>query len=130
MRVRWRSVPMFLAAAVVGCGGAVTASKPATAAHRFVLETSRPSPPVQVGEPVRVDGVSVGRVTSRHANRIEFALGMESSENAPGFVPVVKSDARVRIRRRLFVNDAYYLDLHPGSRDAPPLAERGIVRGG
>lgn len=78
---------------------------------------------VRPGDPVRLDGIDVGQVSgvSRRgdAARIAFTLG-------PQAFPVHR-DATIRIRDRLFLEGSYYLELDPGTPNAPALRDGATI---
>jgi virulence factor Mce-like protein len=79
---------------------------------------------VQPKDPVRIAGVTVGQVTSTapyHTNDTEITFTLQSNG-----LPV-HSDATVRIRPRVFLEGAYYLDLQPGSPNAPVIKDGGMI---
>jgi ABC-type transporter Mla subunit MlaD len=77
---------------------------------------------------VRVAGVDVGTVS-----------GLEPAEGKPGFskitvalndkAPAFRRDATVKIRPRLFLEGNFFLDINPGSPDAPALGNNPIPPG-
>lgn len=88
-------------------------------------------PRVAVGSPVRVHGVEVGRVVRRRGSRIDVVLVAPSRlAGEPSVVPALRRDATVRVRRRAFLDGAYYLELSPGSRAAPLLSDGAVIREG
>jgi phospholipid/cholesterol/gamma-HCH transport system substrate-binding protein len=79
---------------------------------------------VQPKDPVRIAGVTVGVVTSTAPyktddTKITFTL---QSDGLP-----IHSDATIRIRPRVFLEGAYYLDLEPGSPSAPIINAGGTI---
>ncbi|HET9104968.1 MAG TPA: MlaD family protein [Solirubrobacteraceae bacterium] len=78
---------------------------------------------VRPGDPVRIAGIDVGAVTAvapaGEATRISFTV-------APDGLPLHR-DATVRIRDRLFLEGSYYLELDPGTPEAPPLRDGGTI---
>lgn len=88
---------------------------------------------VEVGSPVRVSGIKVGKVES-----IDFLPQAESGKDA-GTVKVLisvsaKASPAVREDSRFFINMAgiigeRYIEISPGSEAAPPLKAGMVVRG-
>jgi len=88
---------------------------------------------VEVGSPVRVSGVKVGKV-----NKIEF-LASSSEGEPPASLKVTISVSRkaspaVREDSKFYVNMAgiigeRYIEITPGSSDKPELASGAVVRG-
>jgi ABC-type transporter Mla subunit MlaD len=79
---------------------------------------------VQPNDPVRIAGVTVGEVTGTQpygsgATEITFTLD--------GSGQPIHTDATIRIRPRVFLEGAYYLDLQPGSPSAPVLEDGGLI---
>jgi virulence factor Mce-like protein len=78
---------------------------------------------VRDGSPVRIAGIDVGSVegvsAAGDASRIQFTVGQSG-------LPIHK-DATVRIRDRLFLEGSYYLDLDPGTPQAPVLHDGGTI---
>src|SRR3712207_766826 len=72
--------------------------------------------------PVRIAGVTVGKVTNIEAGpRGTSTVEMELKDSA---LPV-HTDATVRVRPRLFLEGGFYVELDPGSPSAPELAGGG-----
>ncbi len=73
----------------------------------------------------RVAGIDAGRVTA-----------IDPAPGRPGFsavtvelkpdTPVIRQDATVKIRPRLFLEGNFFLDIAPGTPGAPPLGDRSI----
>lgn len=76
------------------------------------------------GAPVRVAGVQVGTVVGvdRHGPRTS-TIRMELSGNAP----VVRRDARLRIRPRIFLEGNSFVELEPGTPGTAELGENGTI---
>ncbi|HWF55623.1 MAG TPA: MlaD family protein [Solirubrobacteraceae bacterium] len=77
---------------------------------------------VRSDSPVRIAGINVGSVvgTSPDGQMTKIQFTMQS-----GGLPI-HTDATVTIRDRLFLEGGYYLQLDPGSPDAP-LAHQGFT---
>jgi phospholipid/cholesterol/gamma-HCH transport system substrate-binding protein len=73
--------------------------------------------------PVRIAGVNVGEVTgvSSHGNMAEVTFTVDD-EGLP-----IHKDATVTIRPRLFLEGNFFLDLRPGSPQAPNLSGGGTI---
>jgi phospholipid/cholesterol/gamma-HCH transport system substrate-binding protein len=73
--------------------------------------------------PVRIAGVNVGEVTnvSSHGNMAEVTFSIDN-EGLP-----IHKDATVTIRPRLFLEGNFFLDLRPGSPNAPDLSSGGDI---
>lgn len=120
-RNRRRMHPVAVALIVIGVTAAVTyyafnKTLPfGNPFHAYALVTN--SLNVRGGDPVRIGGVNVGQVSSvvpqGADTRIEFTLDSSA-------LPVHK-DATIRIRDRLFLEGSYYLQLDPGTPNAPVL---------
>jgi ABC-type transporter Mla subunit MlaD len=85
---------------------------------------------LRVGEAtkVRVAGVDIGSVKGIEAvpDRPGLArITVDLKENAP----VLRRDATVKIRPRLFLEGNFFLDVQPGTPDAKPLGDRAIPPG-
>jgi virulence factor Mce-like protein len=80
---------------------------------------------IKTRSPVRVAGVSVGRVTKVEALPDErmAKITMEIEERG---LPI-KEDAEVKLRPRLFLEGNYFIDIHPGTPDAPKLASGATI---
>jgi phospholipid/cholesterol/gamma-HCH transport system substrate-binding protein len=73
--------------------------------------------------PVRIAGVNVGEVTdvTSHGNMAEVTFTVDN-EGLP-----IHKDATVTIRPRLFLEGNFFLDLRPGSPNAPNLSSGGDI---
>lgn len=79
---------------------------------------------VQTRSPVRIAGVDVGKVTSVEAGAGESAVvEMELDDVA---LPI-HADATVKIRPRIFLEGNVFLDLSPGTPQAPLLGEGDTI---
>lgn len=76
---------------------------------------------LHIPSPVRVAGVEVGEVTSvsRIGGPTSQAAVVTMSIN-PNGLPI-HADATAKIRPRIFLEGNFYVDLHPGTPDAPTL---------
>jgi phospholipid/cholesterol/gamma-HCH transport system substrate-binding protein len=78
------------------------------------------------GAPVRIAGVDVGKVASvEPVGRGESAALVTMRMDDRG-LPVHR-DARMTIRPRLFLEGNFFVDLRPGTPDAPPLNDGATV---
>ena len=74
--------------------------------------------------PVRIAGVTVGKVTGVSDGPGDLTqVEMELKDTA---LPL-HSDARVRIRPRLFLEGGFYVELRPGSPSAPVLDDGSVL---
>lgn len=120
-RRRRQMHPLAVAATVILAAVAITYyafNKELPFVHRFTLYALvSNSVNVRGGDPVRLDGIDVGQVQgvsgAGNESKIEFTLDSSA-------LPVHR-DATVRIRDRLFLEGSYYLQLDPGTPDAPVL---------
>jgi phospholipid/cholesterol/gamma-HCH transport system substrate-binding protein len=73
--------------------------------------------------PVRIAGVNVGEVTdvSSHGNMADVTFTVDN-EGLP-----IHKDATVTIRPRLFLEGNFFVDLRPGSPQAPDLSSGGDI---
>jgi ABC-type transporter Mla subunit MlaD len=89
---------------------------------RFVVENANLVQPRSV---VRIAGVDVGQVdrVERYRNTKLALVTMRIDDRGRP----VHTDATVKIRPRLFLEGNFYVDLHPGTGQAPELKDRGII---
>ncbi len=74
--------------------------------------------------PVRIAGVTVGKVRSTEGGPGDLTrVQMELEDTA---LPI-HTDARVRIRPRLFLEGGFYVELNPGSPSAPVLDDESVL---
>ena len=113
----------IIAAVVIGAacylvfGGTVPFSgSPFVLKAMFTTQTE-----LHIPSPVRIAGVDVGQVTSvtRISNTSDAAV--VRMEIQPNGLPI-HADATVKIRPRIFLEGNFYVDLHPGTPDAPTLS--------
>ena len=73
--------------------------------------------------PVRIAGVNVGEVTdvTSHGNMADVTFSVDN-EGLP-----IHKDATVTIRPRLFLEGNFFVDLRPGSPNAPDLSSGGDI---
>jgi virulence factor Mce-like protein len=92
--------------------------------HKFTLYAKvSNSYNVRGGDPVRIDGVDIGAVQGVSAAGRESLIGFSLDHSA---LPIHR-DASVRIRDRLFLEGSYYLQLDPGTPEAPTLSDGGTI---
>lgn len=79
---------------------------------------------VRVDDPVRVAGLDVGKVESVEGDgTANPTIGLRITDNSF----VIREDARLRVRPRMFFEGAYYLDLNPGTPASPSLGKNTLV---
>jgi len=78
---------------------------------------------VRTDSPVRIAGIDVGSVqgTSPDGNATRITFTLDSSA-----LPIHR-DATIRIRDRLFLEGGYYLELDPGTPEAPDLHDGDTI---
>jgi virulence factor Mce-like protein len=76
---------------------------------------------LHLGSPVRIAGVDVGTVTSIQPVPGSPTAAVVSMTVAGDGLPI-HADATADIRPRLFLEGNYYIDLHPGTPEAPILS--------
>lgn len=92
--------------------------------HRYTLyAVVRNSYNVRGGDPVREAGVDVGQVAAVSADGRESKIAFNLNSSA---LPIHR-DATLRIRDRLFLEGSYYLELDPGTPEAPNLSDGGTI---
>jgi phospholipid/cholesterol/gamma-HCH transport system substrate-binding protein len=97
-------------------GGLPFASAPFTLKATFTVETQ-----LHLGSPVRIAGVNVGSVTAvRRVGGSSTAAVATMSIQQSGLP--IHADATADIRPRLFLEGNFYVDLHPGTPDAPTVS--------
>jgi len=80
---------------------------------------------IRVGSPVRVAGVNVGKVVQvkRYEDTSSAEVVMEMEERG---LPI-RTDAQLKIRTRIFLEGNYFIDLKPGTPDAPEVKNGGVI---
>jgi phospholipid/cholesterol/gamma-HCH transport system substrate-binding protein len=79
---------------------------------------------INVGSPVRIAGVEVGRVSKLEANGEGAAtVTMELRDDA---LPIHR-DATLKIRPRILLEGNYFVDVRPGTPDSPVLDDGSTV---
>ena len=79
---------------------------------------------IEVGSPVRISGVDVGAVSNVAAGPHHTTVLSMTVNNAGR---PVHADATMSILPRLILEGNFYIDLEPGSPDAPPLRSGSLV---
>jgi phospholipid/cholesterol/gamma-HCH transport system substrate-binding protein len=76
---------------------------------------------IRTNSPVRIAGVNVGKVTGveRYKNTNAAEVQMEISDNG---LPIHR-DATMKIRPRIFLEGNFFVDLKPGTPEAPELED-------
>jgi phospholipid/cholesterol/gamma-HCH transport system substrate-binding protein len=82
------------------------------------------APEVHSRTPVRIAGIDVGRVTG--VKRGPGSAETVTMELADSALPLHR-DATVKMRTRLFLEGNFFLDLHPGTPNAPEMPDGGMV---
>jgi ABC-type transporter Mla subunit MlaD len=80
---------------------------------------------LHIPSPVRIAGVDVGQVTSvtRIPNSDAATITMDID---PQGLPI-HADATANIRSRIFLEGNFYIDLHPGTPNAPIISSGGTL---
>lgn len=80
---------------------------------------------LEPGSPVRIGGVTVGKVTStgRYRNSSLATVTMQIDDTSEE----IHSDATIAIRPRLFLEGNFFVALSPGTPDAPALADGATI---
>ena len=110
--------------AIVGCYLGFTKNIPFTGGYRFnAVFTSANS--IRIGSPVRIAGVDVGKVVevSRYEDSSSAKVTMEMQDNG---LPIHK-DAQLKIRPRIFLEGNFFVDLRPGTPEAPDVSDGGTI---
>ncbi len=93
--------------------------------HYTINAVVRNSNLLAPGSPVRIGGMDVGRVTStgryRDTTLAQVTMRIDDSGRP------IHADATIRIRPRLFLEGNFYVDLSPGTPDAPELPDGGTI---
>jgi virulence factor Mce-like protein len=89
--------------------------------HHYTIEAVFPSASnIRIGAPVRVAGVSIGRITKvAHVENGRQAALVTMRIDKKG-LPLHR-DARLKIRPRIFLEGNFFVDVSPGSPSAPLL---------
>ena len=81
---------------------------------------------LHLDSPVRIAGVDVGKVTSIHHVQGNSTAAMVTMTISGQGLPI-HSDATLNIRPRLFLEGNYYVDLKPGTPEAPVMHSGGVL---
>jgi phospholipid/cholesterol/gamma-HCH transport system substrate-binding protein len=81
---------------------------------------------LHLDSPVRIAGVDVGKVTSIHHVQGNSTAAMVTMTIAGRGLPI-HSDATANVRPRLFLEGNYYVDLQPGTPEAPVMDSGGVL---
>lgn len=89
---------------------------------RAVMQTSNLLVP---GAPVRIAGVRIGKVVSidRYGHSDLAQVTMQIDEQGRP----IRRDAELKVRPKLFLEGAFYVDLQPGTPGTPELPDRGVI---
>jgi virulence factor Mce-like protein len=95
-------------------------------AHRYtVTAVVKTSNLLGKNSPVRIAGVNVGKVVGsgryRHSDYAEIRMEL-NDDGRP-----IRKDATLKIRPRLFLEGNFYVDLQPGTPDAPEMPNGGVI---
>jgi ABC-type transporter Mla subunit MlaD len=115
---------LVLALALVGCFFAFTKRVPFR--HHYTINAVvQNSNLIVPGSPVRIAGVTVGKVANvgryRDTSMGEIAMHIDNSG-----LPIHK-DATLKIRPRLFLEGNFYVDLQPGTPATPDLGDGDLI---
>jgi phospholipid/cholesterol/gamma-HCH transport system substrate-binding protein len=94
------------------------------AKHYEVRGVFTSSNQLHVGNPVRIAGVDVGKVSkvSPGPGTTQIVTLQLSKQGQP-----VHADATLKIRPRVFLEGGYFVELHPGSPSARKLGRGGMI---
>ena len=92
------------------------ASKPFVLKALFTSQTQ-----LHIPSPVRIAGVDVGNVTGVQRASGSSNAGIVTMEINSNGLPI-HANATVQIRSRIFLEGNFYVDLHPGTPNAPILS--------
>jgi phospholipid/cholesterol/gamma-HCH transport system substrate-binding protein len=81
---------------------------------------------LHLDSPVRIAGVDVGKVTGIHHVQGDSTAALVTMTIAHEGLPI-HSDATANIRPRLFLEGNYYVNLQPGTPQAPVLHSGGVL---
>jgi virulence factor Mce-like protein len=109
-----------LALAIIGVGvfWGFTKFNPLRGGYEFSA-AFRTASDVKAKSPVRVAGVTVGQVTKVEGAGDGARVHMRIDDEEV----IVRRDAQIKIRPRIFLEGNWFVDLSPGSPSAPALAE-------
>src|SRR3954452_24639929 len=80
---------------------------------------------IRKNSPVRIAGVNIGKVKKieRYKNSRAALITMELDK---GGLPI-HTDATMKVRPRIFLEGNFFIDIHPGTPNAPVLGEDGTI---
>ena len=81
---------------------------------------------IRAGSPVRIAGVNVGKVAKVEAGEDSDTSVVTLSLNKQALP--LHEDATAKIRPRIFLEGNFFVDLRPGSADAPELDDGGVIK--
>jgi ABC-type transporter Mla subunit MlaD len=115
---------LTLALLLIGCFFAFTKKVPFR--HHFTLTAVvKNSNLVAPGSPVRIAGVTVGKVSQVGRYR-DTDLSQITFQVDKGGLPIHR-DATLKIRPRLFLEGNFYVDVQPGTPSAPALGDGDLI---
>ncbi|WP_026910507.1 MlaD family protein [Patulibacter minatonensis] len=116
---------LVLLVVAIGCFFAFTKSVPFKH-HYEITAVVRTSNLLAKGSPVRIAGVPVGTVvgSGRHGDGQDAEIRLRIDGDGRR---TLRRDASLRIRPRLFLEGNFYVDLQPGSPDAPAMPDGGVI---
>jgi ABC-type transporter Mla subunit MlaD len=97
-------------------GSTPFAGKPFVLKAVFTSQTQ-----LHIPSPVRIAGVDVGQVTSVHRMDGNTQAAVITMDIDPNGLPI-HAGATAQVQSRIFLEGNFYVDLHPGSPNAPLLA--------
>jgi len=74
--------------------------------------------------PVRIAGIEVGKVTDVEA--LEGGGGRVTMELSDEALPL-KEDAELKVRPRIFLGGNFFVEVEPGTPDAPPIGDGEVI---
>jgi ABC-type transporter Mla subunit MlaD len=110
--------------ALIGCFFAFTKKVPLRH-HYTVNAVVKNSNLIAPGSPVRIAGVTVGKVSKvdRYRDTSMGEIAMQIGNNG---LPIHK-DATLKIRPRLFLEGNFYVDLQPGTPSGPRIDDGDLI---
>jgi virulence factor Mce-like protein len=114
-------VVLAVACYVVFGGSAPWASSPFVLRAVFTANTN-----LHIPSPVRIAGVDVGHVVSVSPIAGSANAGVVTMDIDPSGLPI-HSDATATIRSRIFLEGNFYVQLNPGTPNAPILSSGGTL---
>ena len=78
---------------------------------------------IAINSPIRIAGINVGKVTSLEPNGDNTTVTFTVDENGRP----IREDASVQIRPRLFLEGNWFIDLDPGTPEAPEMDDDGRI---